>query len=83
MLKKYVESYMLQASSVYEVRAALAKYLRGASMQAETPVVLRIAPGQPGLPDSTTPTLLLIVDMLNQVPLHDYFSRYRSFVCRP
>jgi len=66
MLKKYVESYMLQASSVYEVRAALAKYLRGASMQAETPVVLRIAPGQPGLPDSTTPTLLLIVDMLNQ-----------------
>lgn len=57
---------MLQASSVTEVRAALAKYWRGVSMQAEHPVVLQIALGQPGLPDSMTPTLLLIVDMLNQ-----------------
>jgi hypothetical protein len=52
---------------VYEVRAALARYLRGASMQANNPVVLRIVPGQPGLPDSMTPTLLLVVDMLKQV----------------
>ena len=35
-------------------------------MQAEHPIVLQTALDQPGLPDSMTPTLLLIVDMLNQ-----------------
>jgi len=58
---------MVQASNVYEVRAALARYLRGGSMQANNPIVLRIVPGQPGLPASMTPTLLLVVDMLKQV----------------
>ena len=49
-----------------ELRAALAKYWRGVSMQAEHPIVLQTALGQPGLPDSMTPTLLLMADMLNQ-----------------
>ena len=38
-------------------------------MQAEHPIVLQISLGQPGLPDSMTPILLLIVDMLNQASL--------------
>lgn len=54
---------------MHALRAALLQYLRDAVMRASNPLVLRIAYGTPGFGDSTFPSLLLVADMLKQVPL--------------
>lgn len=49
------------------LRAALAQWLRDAVMRSKGPLVLRIAAGQPGFPESSLPSLLLVCEMIKQV----------------
>ena len=51
---------------MYDLRAALAQWLREAVTQQNGAVMLTIVSGQPGSAASSVPTLLLIVDMLKQ-----------------
>ena len=60
----------MQAGKVYDLRAALAQWLREAVVQQNGGVMLSIVSGQPGSAASSVPTLLLIADMLKQVYPH-------------
>ena len=60
---------IVQASRVFGLRAALAQWLRDSVMRAKHPLVLRIAVGQPGIPESSLPTLLLVAEMVKQVAI--------------
>ena len=55
---------------MYDLRAALAQWLREAVMQKNGAVMLTVVSGQPGSAASSVPTLLLTADMLKQAKLH-------------
>lgn len=68
--------FILQAGSVYGLKAMIAKYVRELTLRPSGGIILKISSGQPGLPGNFQPTLLHIVDMLKQAgpPLKYFLS---------
>ena len=59
--------FIMQAGSVYWLKAMVIKYMRELTAEPGRGTILRIASGQPGLSKNSIPTLTHVADFLKQV----------------